>query len=473
MKLIPVYILMFFLVMACNDESYTTSPTAKLVFSQDTVRLDTVFSNNPTTTRTFWVYNPSSATVMCSNIRLKNGNQKGYLVNVDGTYLSDVQGYQTSNVEIRGKDSIRVFVALNPNKVYQKDPFLVEDELIFSLESGVSQSVIMQGYAWDSEVLRNFVVDKDTTLTGTGPYQVFGDIVVKDGATLTIGAGSALYFHANAGIEVYGKLKLLGEADKEVVLRGDRLDRMFAYLPYDRVSGQWKGVHIYNTSYDNLFKYTDLHGAFDGIVVDSTGVDKTTLTIQNSSVTNCQGYGLKVTHGVVELFNTLIANTLKSCLLVDGGKAMLNQCTIAQFYPFDSQRGAALYLRSTDHPITLFRCANTLITGYADDVMFGEKSEEGDLSWLQLDHCMIRTPKVTTADSVYYATTYYEDVADTLHYGRKHFKTIDTENLYYEFRLDSVSGAIGKANPTSRLMYDRLGRKRDDNPDIGAFEYLP
>ena len=33
-------------------------------------------------------------------------------------------------------------------------------------------------------------------------------------------------------------------AEKGIVLRGDRLDNMFDYLPYDYVSGQWQGVRI-------------------------------------------------------------------------------------------------------------------------------------------------------------------------------------------------------------------------------------
>ena len=48
------------LLCACNDDdSFTTSPNNLLTFSIDTVRLDTVFSRIPTSTRTFWVYNKS------------------------------------------------------------------------------------------------------------------------------------------------------------------------------------------------------------------------------------------------------------------------------------------------------------------------------------------------------------------------------------------------------------------------------
>jgi hypothetical protein len=61
---------------ACSDDdSFTSSPSHLLTFSQDTVKLDTVFSKVPTTTKTFWVYNKSGDGIRCSNIRLANGNQ--------------------------------------------------------------------------------------------------------------------------------------------------------------------------------------------------------------------------------------------------------------------------------------------------------------------------------------------------------------------------------------------------------------
>ena len=54
------------------------------------------------------------------------------------------------------------------------------------------------------------------------------------------------------------------------MLRGDRLDRMFDYLPYDRISGQWEGVHFYASSTDNELVDTEIRNATDAIVLDQT-----------------------------------------------------------------------------------------------------------------------------------------------------------------------------------------------------------
>ena len=45
---------------ACDDiDDFTTSPNNLLTFSTDTVRIDTVFSTVPSSTRDFWVSNRS------------------------------------------------------------------------------------------------------------------------------------------------------------------------------------------------------------------------------------------------------------------------------------------------------------------------------------------------------------------------------------------------------------------------------
>ena len=273
-------------------------------------------------------------------------------------------------------------------------------------------------------------------------------------------------------MSIRGTLKTLGEEGREVVLRGDRIDRMFDYLPYDRVPGQWQGVRFYASSYNNHLAFTDIHSAYHGVVADSSDVELQKLTLDHSTIHNCQGYGLHATHAKLTLLNSQITNTLESCLRIDGGNATLNQCTLAQFYPFDARRGAALQFTSTQAPLVNLSVSNTLVTGYADDVLMGEAGDTAVAFQYLFDHCILRTPKVTTADSVRFTQVVFEDVADTTHCGDKHFANIDTDNLIYNFELSSLSSAIGKANPQTALPTDRKGRKRDDKPDVGAFEWI-
>ena len=274
---------------ACDDgDSFTDSPSNLLSFSVDTVRFDTIFSTVPSSTRSFWVHNKSGKGLRCTNVRLEGGNQSGYRVNVDGVYLSPEQGYKANDIEVRDKDSIRVFVELTSNVTFTDKPKELNDNLVFTLESGRQQKVVLNAFSWDATLLKDVTIGKDSTLAPSGkPMVVYGGLTVEEGATLTLAAGTTLYFHGNAGMTVKGRLLSKGTEEANVVLRGDRLDRMFDYLPYDRVSGQWQGIRFEETSYDNEMTYTDLHGAFNGIVADSSDVSRNKLTLANSTVHNC------------------------------------------------------------------------------------------------------------------------------------------------------------------------------------------
>lgn len=83
------------MMVACSDDdAFTTSRSNLLTFSTDTLRLDTTFSNVPTSTKIFWVYNKSGDGLRLTNVRLAQGNQTGFRVNVDGVELSAANGYQ-------------------------------------------------------------------------------------------------------------------------------------------------------------------------------------------------------------------------------------------------------------------------------------------------------------------------------------------------------------------------------------------
>ena len=462
-----------FLTACSDDDSFTLSPSRLLTFSADTVKLDTVFSNVPTITRDFWVYNRSGEGIRCTNIRLERGNQSGFRINVDGTYLGASVGFQTSDVELRNKDSIRVFVEATTPFNHGDRPQLVEDNLLFTLESGVTQKVNLNAYSWDARLLSNIHISRDSVLSAVDkPVVIYGGITVDSAATLTLAAGSTFYFHADAGIDVYGRLVAEGTPEANITLRGDRLDRMFDNLTYDQMSGQWKGLHFYTSSYDNRLAFTDIHGTFDGIVADSADVELMKLEMLCSTVHNCQGYGLHATNCRISLENCQITNALYDCLCIDGGWADINACTIAQFYPFAPIQGNALHFSSSQHDLLRLSCLNSLITGYADAELIGEQGDTASVFNYAFAHCIIRdTTKIEHVDTVkLFRNVVFENDSDTTAiYGKKHFAS--AENYYYDCRLDSLSPAINRGDPATAPLNDRNGLLRDERPDIGAYEY--
>lgn len=470
---------------ACtDDDSFTTSPDRLLTFSADTVRMDTVFSTVPTSRKYFWVYNKSGDGIRCSSVRLANGNQSGFRVNVDGTYLGKESGFQTTGVEIRNKDSIFVNIELTSPRNNKSGPQLMEDDLVFRLESGVEQKVNLNAYSWDADIVRNLRVRRDTTIQSDRPIVVFGPMRVDSLATATVVPGTTLYFHSDSRLDVYGRLVAEGTAEKNIVFRGDRTDRMFDYLPYDQVSGQWGGITFHSSSYGNVMKYADVHSTFDGIVCDSSDVSRLKLTLYNSTVHNCQGYGLRTVNSVVDVRNTQLSNTLRDCVAIYGGGALLLNCTMAQFYPFDSNRGAALRFANgqTDengthnYPLYQMDCVNSIATGYADDVVMGEVVDSTVAYTYKFENCILRTDSLADGDNI--KNVIWENAdsvkTDTVCGGEKNFRLVDINKQHFDFHLSKVSRAIGTATKEGgyALPTDRDGRKRDDEPDMGCYEFL-
>ncbi|MGN1375235.1 MAG: right-handed parallel beta-helix repeat-containing protein [Prevotella sp.] len=475
--ILSVTVLMLLHVACTDEDSFSTSRSNILTFSTDTVMLDTVFSKVPTQTYSFWVYNRSGDGIRCSRVRLENGNQTGFRVNVDGEYLSPSAGYQVQDVEIRNKDSIRVFVELTSPENGMNGPQKTEDNLVFILESGVEQRVNLCAYTWDATLMKNVTVAEDMTLDGRDrPIVIYGMMKVEENATLNIMPGTTLYFHSDAGIEVHGRMLAIGTPEDNIILRGDRTDRMFDYLPYDMVSGQWQGVRFAASSYDNVMQYVDLHGSFDGIVCDSSDVSLNTLEMSSCTVHNCQGYGVKIENSKVNISNSQITNTLNNCVGIFGGDVTLRHCTIAQFYPFDSKRGPALaytnILNDKAAPLVRMDCLNSIVTGYADDQIDGRNiGDEATAFNFRFVNSILRTPE--TEDEEHIINTWFENVEDTAAIdGERHFKLVNINRQRYDFHLSDKSSAIDSSSIDFSLPFDRDGNRRDDKPDIGCYEFL-
>lgn len=429
------------LTMACSDDdSFTTSTSARLTFSVDTVKLDTIFSTVGSATYNFWVYNNAYDGLRLSSVRLQQGNQTGFRVNVDGTYLDNSLGSVVTDLELRKGDSIRVFVELTAAETHQPDPQLVTDDLLFQLESGVVQRVNLRGYTWDALQLQNLRVKSDTVIETSRPLVVYGGIRVDSAATLTL-RHTTLYFHDGAGIDVYGRLQT-----DSVLLRGDRLDHMFDYLPYDRVSGQWRGLHFFSSSTGNRLLRTEIRNAMTGIECDSARFTKDVyrLYMERCIVHNCKGAGIQTFNAHVGLLGCQITNTLGDCLSVYGGLVVVEECTLAQFYPFSAKRGAALRFGNKKdkkrYPLEGFVCRSSIITGYEDDVVMGEAADSTIAFAYYFEQSLLRTPVVK--DTVAFKNIVWETSKDSIQ-GKQHFVLIDEQNLRYDFHLDSLSTAKG------------------------------
>jgi hypothetical protein len=443
MKRIFYFLTIMALFVACkDDDNFSSNGGLRLTFQTDTLQMDTVFSKTPSATYAFWVYNQNDDGIRLQSVRLGKKNQTGFRVNVDGSYLDNALGSQVSDLEIRRNDSILVFVELTSVETAQPDPKLIEDDLIFSLESGVEQKVNLRAWSWDAVKMYDVVVEGEQTIESATPIIIYGGITVPEGRRLNL-RNSTLYFHDGAGIECYGDLII-----ENCVLRGDRLDRMFDYLPYDRVSGQWKGIHLYETAMTARLSHTEIRNAENALVLDSAAIDETQVRLGMGGciIHNAEGYGLKSVNSNIYISECQFTNTLNDCVLIVGGIADINYCTMAQFYPFSAERGAALrfvnYEGDNDIPLLKLRCEGIILTGYESDVLMGSVRDSIAAFEYEFVNSLLRTPKVDDDDSVRFVNVRWESPKDSIQ-GTKHFKVIDEENLIYDFHLDSLSTAQG------------------------------
>ncbi len=473
-----LYILMLALVpifsVSCDDEEhYTTSPHALLTFSADTVRFDTVFSTIGSSTQLFKVYNPGDESLMISEVQLASDGKSGFRVNLDG-----VSGTRFTNVEVRDGDSLYAFVEVTVNPRDENNPFLLRDSLLFHLQSGVCQKVLLEAYGQDMIVLRGKCFMQETTLTGDRPYVVYDSLTVDSGVTLRLTEGTRLYFHSGAFLKVHGTLRAEGSIERPILFRGDRLDNLFDYLPYDRLDNQWGGITLTSSSYDNYLNHVDIHSGGWGIVCDSADASLNKLTIENSVIHNVAGDALSAVNGRIWVGNTELTNAGGHCLKLRGGDAQVVYTTLANFYPW-AYRGAALCLSNEHTPLTRAEFRSCLLTGYSSNELMLSHDLDTTLAFnYRFEASLLNIPADSLQGDTLPGGRFYQVRIDSVGASVnriENFPLIDTDIFYYDFSLDSLSQALDAGgSDDARLFYplDRLGRSRldDDAPDAGARE---
>lgn len=466
-------ILMSVLFVACNEDTgFSSSPSLRLEFSEDTISFDTLFTDRVSPSVMFTVRNRNKNALRINEVRLASGGDSGFDVLVDGQYGSVMR-----DLEIRAKDSLFVVASVKLEKNGLDVPFLVKDSLLFTLESGVVQKVMLMAHGRDVVFIYGDSIMSDTTIA-TGHYVVYDSLRVAENVVLNIEKGSTFYFHDDAFLKVEGTLNIKGDHTAPVVFRNDRTDNIFDYLPYDRMPGKWGGVIIAPTSNGNVFEYCDIHGAKYGVKVERGDTTVQRLSILSSSLQNFAGNALELHSAHVSVSNSLIANAEGNCVKVFGGDVSFIHCTIANFYVW-KQRDVALALHNSfeGEPAPLYGASfrNCIITGSKEDELMGNFTVYGDTIPNSINYyfenSLINT--IDTQDSCFVNVVY--ENSEEPPFAKEHFLKIDHDIFDYDFHLTEESKARGIASDAflDIYPYDLDGVVRESGSiDAGCYQYV-
>ena len=470
-------------IWSCTDEHhFSTNPSHRLEFSTDTVAFDTLFTEVSSATKAFLIHNRNKADLRIAQATLSGGESSPYRVNIDG-----LAGTTFSDLSVRGGDSMYVFVEVTVDPHGENTPFEVKDSLLFALESGVTQQVLFTASGQDATVLRSAIITADTTLTSQRPYLIYDSLKVLAGATLYIEPGAQLYFADKVEMQVHGRVEAVGTADSLIIFRGARTDRMFSYLPYDRLSAQWGGITLHESSTNNLFIHCDIHSGTYGLRAKGTDIVENKVTMNNSQIHNVDEDALQLTLCKATFTNSLFTNAGGHCVNILGGQMDFIHCTMANFFPWKSERGGAVNIvnyieeENTLYPLLGVNFINSIITGSKEDELMGTviaKTDTTDWSGYaqyRFSHSLINSWKeARDPDTLHFAHIVWEH-KDSTAYGGTNFRTIDYSNFIFDFHLDSLSTARGIATNEylDLLPYDKDEQLRSAEAiDAGCYQYV-
>ncbi|MBQ9076675.1 MAG: hypothetical protein IJY31_02380 [Muribaculaceae bacterium] len=445
---------------SCIEDDITTSASDQPVFSVDTLKMGMVFTQEGTPTRSFRVYNRHDKILNISSISIREGNGI-FRLNVDG-----MSGKTFHNVEIRPNDSIYVFVEATLPTNGNGSLTTVNEHLDF-LTNGVTRTVVLNADGQDVDRKHGEVIETDTRWTADMPYQIYDSLVVKEGATLTLDAGTHLYFHDKAYMMVRGTLIAEGTPESPINFTGDRTGNVVNGIPYELMSGQWGGLTFSPTSRDNRLCHTSIRNTTYGVQVDSTSVsDRPTLYMLNCQLRNSTGHSLIAIHSNVTAIGCEIAEAASGTVYLRGGNHVFNHCTLANYYLFSALGGPIIGLDhinsdtddNTGRPYMTADFTNTIVYGNGTDISHGDLTGTS----VTLRNCLLKSNGTN------------DDNFINCLWGKDPLYHTVREQYLFDYRLKYGSPAIGAANPELTLpeaATDMQGKERGSTPDMGAYVY--
>lgn len=470
-----------------KEERYLADVNARLVFSEDTVAFDTVFTTMGTTTQQVKVYNKYDETLLIDAVTLRGGAASRFRINVDGD-----TSFVARNVEIAANDSIFIFVEANIDPNDQLNPFLVEDAIVFyfnnhqqelpvtaygrnavyHLPNATVYSTYTNSSGQPDTIWFPYSIIDCTNWDHTRPHVIFGYAVVNSNETLHLQGGDKLFFGTDSYLWVYDSatLDVRGDMNNPVLFTSLRHDGW-----YDTLPGQWGYVWLSSGSKDNYIEWARIENGMAGLLVDTNVNGNPTLEIHNSVIENHSLAGI-VGQGAYIVGDNLLVDNCGSTLLSlqYGGRYRFSNSTFANYWRYSSRKAPSVVLNnhydydgSTVFPRDLAEATfhNCIIYGnYSGQETGGEllldRSDAAAFNY-SFSHCILKTKLI---DSISQPEARLIINCDPLF--------VDARGCNYH--LLEESPARGAGDPSAlQSMTDLDGVQRSTPPCIGAYEWVP
>lgn len=333
------------LLASCREDiNFETADVSALRFSQDTLVLDTVYSQVRSETYAFKVYNDSDKDIKIPQIALEKGQNSMYKINVDGQ-----SGVSFQNIPLRKKDSLYVFVEIAP---VANVPEAVEiDRVLFGNASkGVTlMSVVQDAEFFVSTKDQPKIIDQNTIWTHNKAKIIMGELSVAEGKTLTIEQGTKVYFYKNSGLNISKNavLKVNGDYKKEVLFRGEKNSPK-----YDTIPANWNGIRLEEGASAEI-NYAKIFGGNTGLRLNHAKVN-----LKNTIIHTFQDYGIFGINADLKAENLVVNNCGQSNIgIVKGGNYELLHATLVSYFSMGAVQGslgieAANEWKDGDQPAT-------------------------------------------------------------------------------------------------------------------------
>lgn len=485
-------------ISSCRSDFSTVPSSGKLVFSRDTVFLDTVFSTISSSTYLLKVYNHSKNDISIPSIKLSKGLSSKYRMTVDGMQGENNKIF--NNVTLLAKDSLYVFIETTPTiSDANPDDFLYTDNIEFDSGTNLQKVALLtlvkdaiflypkrlnngktETVTFDNNELSGFYLDENDAVNGNEllftnqkPYVIYGYATVPEGKTVVFNAGARVYFHTNSGLilpqsaslECNGSISNTNKQENEIVFEGDRQEANYSNIP-----GQWASIWLRDGSTNHTINNITIKNATIGLRIDNQ--DQTTVSIKNSQIYNSSNYGILAQNAKIKAENIVINTAGKAALACTyGGDYEFTHCTFNNNWNNSQQfaltiNNYKLGANPEAKDLTKATFNNCIIYGaYSNE--FNLDKNNAALFEYQFNNCLLKFD----ANS---SNPLYNFIGDSTHYNN----IISNQNPRFfdiaknKLNIDNTSAAFAKGNPAYLILLDINGKTRTSPPDLGAYQSM-